>query len=71
MNLMTKIELVDATAAIEMMRITTVIGGGATTALTTIMVESHGTATVIGPVSVSANAKAIDQGRLRREGDEA
>lgn len=63
MNLMTKIELVDATAAIGMMRNTTVIGGGTITALTTMFAENH--ATAIGSVS----AKAIDLGRLRLEGD--
>ena len=65
MNLMKKIVPVDATAAIEMMRNTTVIGGGMIAALTTMLAESHGTATV------SVNAKAIDQRRLRLEGDEA
>lgn len=67
MNLMKKIEVVDATAAIEMMRNTTVIEGGTIAALTTVLAESHGTATG----TVNANAKATDQGRLRLEGDEA
>jgi hypothetical protein len=63
MNLMTKIELVDATAAIEMMRKTTVIGEGTIAALTVTLIESH--ATAIG--AMSAN---VDQGQLRLEGDE-
>jgi hypothetical protein len=66
MNLMTKIELVDATAAIEMMRKTTVIGEGMIAALTVALIESH--ATAIG--AMSANANVIDQGQLRLEGDE-
>jgi hypothetical protein len=68
MNLMTKTEIVVATAAIEMMRIATVIGGGTIAVPMTTLAGSPGTVIEIEIVSVSVNA--IGQGRSKLEGDE-